>query len=100
MNQRHQRGCRVDTNLYSYRRFVNSTRAPSLALAAPESIDSTARGIASFKESALPAATRAAAAFIRTISRRGDFSPSRIFQIISALAFVSPPVMALSGAVL
>src|SRR5215471_7449552 len=67
-------------------RLVNSTSACSLAPAAPESSDLTASGIASARESALPAATSAAAAFMRTTSRRDDFLPSRISRMICALA--------------
>ena len=59
--------------------------AASLALAAPESMELTARGMASFSESALPAATRAAAAFMSTISRRGDFSQAAFFQSVTNL---------------
>src|SRR5262249_45607542 len=66
--------------------LVNSTSASSFALAAPESNDCTATGMASAREPALPAATRAAAAFISTMSLRDDFLPSRTSRMICALA--------------
>src|SRR5437762_417659 len=53
------------------RRWESAIRPASFAAAAPESTDSAASATPSLKSCALPPTTRAAAAFISTMSRRG-----------------------------
>src|SRR3990172_6590229 len=68
--------------------WERAVRASSLARAAPESIERWARTTPSFRSFAFPPATRAAAAFISTMSRLGPSPPPRICLIISS--FFSP----------
>src|SRR6185437_851473 len=79
---------------------VNLIRASSFSAARPESMDSPAVTAPSLKCSAFPAATSAAAAFISTTSRLGDFSPPKISRTMRAFSAASPPERDVKGAVL
>src|SRR5256885_1750968 len=81
--------------VYAYR--IRQMLADEKAVIAPMDRDDWARNLGYFearapaRRPALPAATSAAAAFKRTISRRGDFFPLRISRMMAALAAGSPP---------
>src|SRR5690606_17171161 len=70
---------------------VNSTSASSFSRAFLSSTTRAARETPSSRSRAAPAATNAAPALRRTMSRRGPPSPESTLRTISAFCWASPP---------
>jgi hypothetical protein len=79
-------------------RVVKARNASSFWAAAPEERAASAWAMPSRSVVATPAASKAAAALIATMSRRGPVSPAKIRRSMAALSAGSPPRMACGGA--